>query len=1735
MMISIPGFEIINSIYESSRSLVYRAHRIVNGEPVILKVLREEYPSPEEIRRYRREYETTMNLDVDGAIEPISIEKCGNRPVLIFKDFGGESLANLMESEAFILDEILGIAIGIINIIGDLHSANLIHRDIKPSNIILNLSNGQIKIIDFGSSAVLPRRAVEIQTKDRISGTLAYMSPEQTGRLNRRIDWRTDYYSFGVTLYQMLTGRLPFTAGDELEIVHLHIAQKPRSPRKLNAEIPVALSNIVMKLLAKNPEDRYQSAAGVNADLERCRDSLHASGRVEPFSLGGNDIADKFHIPQKLYGREHEVKTLLSAFDRVCRGKKQMMLVSGPAGIGKTSLVREIRQTVARKGGHFIYGRFDPFERDIPYSALIAAFRDLMDQVLIENEHSLNQWRERLLSALGPNGQVMIDLVPEVELIIGRQPEVAPLEPIAAQNRLRLAWQNVIRVFCRPEHPLVLFLDFLSGIDPTSLALLESMLTDEATDFLFLIGAYREDETDSGHILVKTRDKLQKKGTQFHQIHLAPLRVEHLSELIADTLHCSPGHAVPPARLLMEKTGGNPFFVGEFLSSLYNDGILRFDRSGQRWLWDMDRISAREISGNVVALMTDRIRKLTDGTRNILELASVIGYRFEMDLLKVVYERPLGGTALDALKEALEEGLVVPVIESGEAEAYKFTHDRIRQAAYSLIPEAERSGVHLQVGRLMMKNTPAERQEEILFDLVGQLNFGAHLIETEAENHELAALNLRAGRRAKSSAAWETALNYLTVGIECLGTDSWETHYELSLALHEEAAEAAYLNLDYDRMASLAKMVTQRARTLLDQVKVHSVTIQAFAARNQHTKAVGTALEIAGKLGVRYPAKPAKLHLLMALIRTKLALMGKRIEDLADLAELDKTRYSDLEAGVDLVNRAGASIYFTVPELMALFSITAPAIMLRTGVTDSSAVGLTIHGLIRCGAIGEIETGYRFGRAGLKLAERFPAVKPRVTYMFNTHLRWWKSHFRESVPPLMEEFQRNLDNGDFETAGFCAFSRCVFQFDAGFKLDELERTIAAQIEAVRPLGQELTLFLIKLMAQIVANLRGQAEDPCRLTGEFTDVQKILSENAESDNPIMLGAVYMPSAALCYTFGDYVQALAQSERAEKFMDAMVSTIMAVRFPYIDSLIRLALCTGSDRDAQKRHLRKVAANQKKLKKWARHAPMNFLHKYHLVEAERCRVSGRDTEAMDLYDRAIKGAGENEYINDQAQANELAARFYLNKGKTLVARAYIEKARYCFLLWGATGKIDHLDETYPELLRNADAATGGLPVQTESSTTTTSSEPRVSLDLSSVMKATGALSQEIVLDRLLEKLMAVVVENAGAEKGFLIFETEDRLTIEAEGAIRSDNTEIRQSIPIDESPDLSSAIVHYVARTHENVVLSDAASAGKFAADPWIRRNKPRSVLCTPLINKGKLSGILYLKNDLITGAFTPERLEILHTLCAQAAISLENAQLYDRLADYSRTLEQIIAALNVAQEVQQSLLPRRPPQNDRLEVAGRSLYCDETGGDYYDFIDLTGKGPFQTAVVVGDVSGHGISSALLMAGVRAYLHGRVTQSGSVAEIITDVNRLVTADTEETGQFMTLFFMVLESETDRISWVRAGHDPAFVYLPDTGDFKELGGRGLAIGVNGDYQYKDYTTSVQSGQIVILSTDGVWEAQNHQGEMFGKQRFKDVIRKNAGHGAGDICKAVFDAVARFRGETPQADDVTLVVMKFR
>ncbi|MEN8219680.1 MAG: serine/threonine-protein kinase PknK, partial [Pseudomonadota bacterium] len=1170
-MMTIPNYKILNQIYENANSLVYRGLRNEDNQPVILKVLKED--SPANLAHYQQEYEFTRSLNLAGVIKTYNLEKYQNTPVIIFEDFGGESLKQwmtILPKEQWGVVEWLPIFIQAADTLGQIHAANVIHKDINPSNIIWNKETGELKIIDFGISTILPREIPTFKNPEQLEGTLAYISPEQTGRMNRGIDYRTDFYALGVTFYELLTHHLPFEeAEDAMALVHRHLAKQPTPPHLLNPEIPEVISDIIIKLLEKPAEARYQSAWGLKADLEKCQARL-AQGQLEAFTLGQQDISDKFQLPQKLYGRESDIKTLVAAFDKASQGPSSLMLVAGYAGIGKSALIQEIYKPITEKRGFFIAGKFNQFQRNTPYSAIVMAFQDLVQQLLTENNARLAEWKEKILAAVGTNGQVIAQVIPEIEIIIGTQPPLPALNPTAAQNRFNYVFQNFIQLFCQAEHPLVIFLDDLQWADSASLKLMTLIMAQ--SQHLFLIGAYRDNEVDATHPLMFT---LSKISVDIKTITIAPLSLPHINQLIADALSNTLEESRDLADLVQTKTGGNPFFLGEFLKTLYIEELLNFDFREGRWQWDLAQIKARNITDNVVELMTDKVHKLSEKTQQALKLAACIGNQFEIETLAIVSEKDAQETKAD-LWEALADGLIFPL-----EKAYKFAHDRVQQAVYSLIPEEEKQVVHWQIGQLLLKNTPPEHREQSVFVIVDQLNAGIELIEQQSEREELAHLNRLAGEKARASAAYQHAFNYFSVALGLLSSDnnSWQTQYDLALALHVEAAEAAYLSGQFEQMEQLLEVVLQQAKTLLDKIKAYEIKISSYLAQDKMLDAIETALPVLAQLGVSLPQKPNKLHIILGLLQTKITLFGKRTEDLIDLPEMTD---SAKLAAMQILSSTTSAAYMAVPELFPLLVFKQVNLSLKYGNTSLSAYAYATYGIILCGSVGDIEAGYQFGQLALTVLERFEAkeLKAKVLQIVNNFIRHWKEHTQETLKPLLMAYQSGVESGDLEYAAYAVMNHPINSYVIGQELAIIDREITAKYSAdVARQLQGAVSYVPGIYGQVVLNLMGQSDAPTCFSGERYDEQKMLQIYLKSNNITALGFLYCNKLTLCYLFQAYPQAVENAAMAEKYLEGVFAMVLVPIFHFYDSLARLAVFQDAQKPEQKRILKKVAANQKK----------------------------------------------------------------------------------------------------------------------------------------------------------------------------------------------------------------------------------------------------------------------------------------------------------------------------------------------------------------------------------------------------------------------------------------------------------------------------------------------------------------------------------------------------------------------------
>jgi predicted ATPase/serine phosphatase RsbU (regulator of sigma subunit)/tRNA A-37 threonylcarbamoyl transferase component Bud32 len=1762
-MLTLPNYQISTQIYESANSVVYRGVRNEDNHPVILKVLKEDYPTPEELTRYRQEYDITRRLaDLDGVVKAYHLEKHQNTLVICLEDFGAESLKIWQEQRTFTLEELLTFAIRVTEILGQIHQKNIIHKDINPSNLILNPNTGVLKIIDFGIGTQLSKQHLRVKTPEVLDGTLAYMSPEQTGRMNRALDYRTDFYSLGATFYELFTGIVPFESTDAMELVHCHIAKQPTPPDKINPDLPNAISNIILKLLEKTAEARYQSAWGIKADLEECKLQFAKTGQISHFSLAQTDISERFQIPQKLYGREAEINTLVAAFERVASGKTEIMRVAGYSGIGKSVLVKEIYRSLTK--GYFISGKFEQYRRNIPYSAVVNAFKELVQLLLTENEQQLSVWKNKLLTALGPNGQVIIDVIPEIEWIIGAQPAVPQLGPTESQNRFNLVFQNVMRVFCQPEHPLVMFLDDLQWVDSATLKLLKLVTTDTDKMAFFLILAYRDNEVFPPHPLITTLDELRDENVTINQISLKPLAFEHINQLIAESLHHNLKAVGSLTDLVRRKTGGNPFFVTQFLQTLYEEDWLHFvnptfEQKGH-WQWDIDQIEALNMTDNVVDLMIGKLKKLPETAQQVLRLAACIGNHFDLDTLSLIYE---SAETFQAIMPMLTKGLILPVSSlemSGEdiqsaplaIQQFRFLHDRVQQAAYALIDDEQKQAVHLQIGRLLKKNTPASALEEKVLDIVAHFNHSFELLTHQLERLEIARLNLMAGQKAKKATAYGAAANYFTVGRECLSKNSWETEYELTFNLYVEAVEVEYINGHHEQANPLSEIVLQQAKRLLDKVKVYNIQIRFYITQNRMQEALDTGLQVLEMLGISLLDSPPEIL---------------AVEELYTLPEMtDPTQLAALKILVCFY----APALITKPSLVPPVVFTMVHLCACGGNSPQAAFAYVFYGVILCG-MGHIESGYQFGKLGLKVLEQFGAknLKCKVHHLYNALIRHWNECAVNSIKALRDNVQVGLEIGDIEFAGYSILDYCSNIFLTGEVLEKVRQEHEHYITKLQQNKQEYSVYYAKIWAQLVLNISCDTEDKFCLNGRFFNETSIpFLQKANNFTPLF--CVYLGKSMLSYWFKDYKSAVANAIQAEQYQHSMATLMPVAQHPFYYSLALLAQYPLATRCEQAEYLEKIAVNQQKMALWANNAPMNYQHKYDLVEAEKARVLGQNWKAAELYEKAIAAAKKSEYRHEEALAYELAAEFYLGRGMAKFAQTYMREAHYHYQQWGALAKVDHLETRYPHWLGTIyRQITKNYKISGTRMVSSSAKSGSQWLDLNSFMKAAQTLSGEIVLSRLLEKLMHIVIENAGAETGFLLLPQQEQWFIEAECQVESGEVKVLQSLEID-NQQLAETIIRYVIRTQENVVLNNVCLEGQFSRDPYIISEQPKSVLCVPLVNQGQLTGILYLENNLTTEAFTPESLEVLKVLSSQLAISIENALLYrtleqkveDRTAQLADANSQLaktntqlaeaneeITALNeqlksenlrmsaeldVSRRLQQLLLPKDEELEaiDGLDIAGFMEPAEEVGGDYYDVLQHSGRVLFG----IGDVTGHGLESGALaimvQSAVRTLLANNETDP---VKFFSALNQMVFHNVQRMKAGKSLTLALVDYIKNQL-YLSGQHEELIIVRAD-GELEQIDtiDLGFPIGLEEDIAelVNQVTVPLNAGDVVVLYTDGITEAENLNKQLYGQKRLCEVLQQNWQKTAHEIRQAVIDDVRQFIGQQKVYDDITLLVLK--
>ena len=1449
-----------------------------DGNCVLAVLPAAEHPTPGSLNRLTHEYGLKDDLDRAWAVRPLELVRERGRTMLLLEDPGGEPLDRIL-GEPMELGRFLRLAIGIAAALRNVHRHGLVHKEIKPANILVNGASGEVRLTGFGIASRLPRERQLPEPPEVIAGTLAYMAPEQTGRMNRSIDSRGDLYSLGVTLYQMLTGSLPFMASTPMEWVHCHIARMPVPPGERMKDVPGPVSAIIMKLLAKTAEERYQTAAGVESDLRRCLAEWETRRPIDEFPLGQHDIPDRLLIPETLYGRAGEIDTLVASFDRVvASGTPELVLVSGYSGIGKSSVVNELHKVLVPPRGLFASGKFDQYKRKIPYATLAQAFQHLVRQILGKSDVEMGQWRSALLDALGPNGQLMVNLIPELALVIGEQPPVPELPQQEWQNRFQLVFRRFLGVFARPEHPLALFLDDLQWLDSATLELIEHLVLHPDVRHLLLVGAYRDNEVSPSHPLARMLAMIRGAGGMVREILLSALKPDDVERLLADALHTDRERVRSLAGLVFEKTDGNPFFTIQFLLALKEEALLGFDPSTLAWTWDVPRIRAKGFTDNVADLMAAKLSRLPAPTQKALGQLACLGNVAETATLTLVHgesEESMHAALWDAVRAGL-------VIRSDRT--YAFIHDRIQEAAYALIDEGQRAMAHLRIGRLLAAKTTPEDLEENVFEIVNQFDRGAALIVTQEEREQVAELNLMAGKRAKAATAYASALQYLLAGRSLLAESGWEECYRLMFELELNRAECEYLTGELALAGEHLSVLSARAETIVDSAAVACVRINLYTTLDLSDSAVAVGRDYLQRVDSQWP-----LHATADHVRQEYDHLWERLDAGPIEALLDLPLMSDPDrcATMDVLTVLTSPALFTDLNLFRLVVGRMATLSLEHGNTDGSCLAYAWLGGVLGTYFGDYQAGFRFGRLGLDLVEKhgLDRFSARVYLVFAVHVAHWTQHLRICRAFLRRAFQAAQDAGDLSYAAYACIDLITNRFATGDPLGEVEREAEDGLEFARKVRFGLAGDCITGQLQLIRTMRGLTPD----FNSFNDAdfnEDGFSRRLESNPQLAIGACWywIRKLQACVYAGDSASGIVAAAKVESLLWTAPTQFEHAEYHFYAALARGARCDETAVEERPKHLEALVAHHQRLMVWAHHCPATFTSRAALAAAEIARLERRELDAMRLYEEAIRSAREHGFVQNEGLANELAARFYASRRFEKIANAYLRDARYCYLRWGADGKVRQLDELHPHL-REEERVAGP---------TSTIVTPVEHLDLATVIKVSQAVAGEIVLEKLIDTLMRTAIEHAGADRGVLIVPRGAEQRIQAEATTSGDAVVVRLRDESVAAAALPESIVHYVVHTRESVILDDASTRNPFSEDPHVREHHARSILCLPLINQAKLIGVLYLENTLTPHVFNPTRISVLKLLASQAAISLENTRLYRDLEEREARIRRLVDA-------------------------------------------------------------------------------------------------------------------------------------------------------------------------------------------------------------------------------------------------
>jgi len=1758
-------------LYQGDYTTVYKAKYF--DKDVIVKILKEQFPSLNQIARFNEEYDITNRFDIDGSRKALSKQKINDRYALVLEYVEGNTLKKYIQdqkqnNQQITLLDFLQIAVATVRILAQVHENQIIHKDINPKNIIIQ-PEGSAYIIDFGIADVLKKQAQK-QNPDSLAaleGTLAYISPEQTGRMNRSIDHRSDIYSFGITLYELWTNQLPFPNDDDMmEMVHSHLAKTPPSILEYRPDTPSMIIEIIEKLLTKTPEARYQSTYGLQHDLEKCLQLFQTTNTISKFKLGKADSLDRFHIPEKLYGRDSERQELLNLFDVVAGGSLEMMLVAGFSGIGKTALVNEIHKPIMAKRGSFIAGKFEQYQKDTPYSAVIDAISDFTEQLLAKPQAQIDKWKRLILDAVGMNGQVLIDVIPSLEHLLGKQPPIPDLAPTETQNRFRFLFQQFIRAVSTPNHPLVIFFDDWQWADTGSIELLKTLMADTDNQYLLILCAYRSNEVTKAHPFMLSLDEIRKNGKEIHKIKLFELPLEDINELISDTLHLQKSETESLAKLITQKTEGNPFFLTQLFSSLYENGDITYQHETQKWTWDMEHIAQLDVTGNVVELMIDKIQKLDEKTQQILQTASCIGNKFSLTILASL-STGSQKNILDDLWQALEEGLLVTIagnpyaVEETTVDAgvyFKFLHDRVEQAAYSLVSDEIKKQNRLSIGQSIIQNQSAEYIEEFLFDIVNYLNAGRELITDEVELIRLAELNFRVGKKAKKSTAYMSATEFFEIADELLGQSKWINHYALTLQLYTEWGETLFLVSDKEKSDSVLDEGLRYARTNMDKSKFYVIKINRDSMEYKYAEATLKVIEVLKLFNIHLP----DVHNVEAIERetaTELAKYHKYMEthDIQSFRYLPPIEDAEKRIMVDIMCKAVADVFMGVPQYFTYYMTKIMNTVAEYGLSQYIGPGYSFFAII-LSAFRKYEDAYQLTDLNYKLLveDNFSHSSDiGKIYVIRPYYLLLKRSYQETVDAFLETYKQSANVGDWIYAAFgfaiCARYNIALNLENAWRLAEQVARFCSDTGNV-PIG----LFITKIFA-IVRNLRGETEGLDVLTCKEFDEEPFLA-TFEEGAPV-LAALFKRFQMWIYVIYElYDHVFKFVDERNRWLPPMEGIDIIAKADY--NLFMVLAITGKYEELspedKKKYYPVVEDSLQELAALAAHSTENFGSYYELMKAEKARIDGEDAMiVIASLMQAVKYAKKAKFLSHEGLANEYLGKMYITLNDMDIASTYMKRAKYAYEIWGAIRKAKLLEEKYNQFFNESTEPDGSVTIHrtaTHGGTTvhsrqgTTSTVQSIGLDFQTIIKASQAISGEVKLDALLSKMLDIVIENAGAGRGVIVRPLNNKFHILADRATEethqiSPHVELKDRLPL--------TLIRYATRSQNTIVLDDAQKDKTYGADNYVIKNDVKSVLCIPVVQQGKVSILIYLENRLADYIFTSGRVNTLNLLMGQVAVSFENALLYDNMeqeiekqtSEIKDKSSRITASIQYAQNIQNAILPSTELLNE-LYDDHYILYLpkDIVSGDFY-WARKTKEYIF-TAVV--DCTGHGVPGAFMSMIGKTLLDEILSEKGidDPATMLLQLHQSVRASLRQgetdNDDGMDLGLIRLEYQNHGLAEVVFSGAKRPLFIVSDGEFTEVKGDRKSIGGHSAVT-REFTNKVcplKSGDMLYLLSDGITDVASPKRKMFGKRRVRELIQKYAYAESlkqqGDM---LHEAMKAHQQDTEQRDDITVMGVRIK